>query len=391
MPVNFQQVQTQVHTMGEAVPRREKALRERRELALGCLIERASQIGALRARVELARNQNPGLRCAVPVNEPLDTHQLPCQGDLPLTLLAADGSQINPDRHESVEFSLVNVGAIQMRSGTPPRETIQSRLLYHDELFTATGMIGEEVVALKRDLEERRVLVDLVRAAGPEAGPVVTLTDGQLELFREPKETPEFSKAFEAYLGVLQDLCNLGAATAGYVERPHGDLVVRLLELTQLADADLRLAGRVEGKYRGVRDADLFSKILTLPGERSAVFAIQSQSSKKFQDDLALHFFYLNVGRPGFPHMARVELPAWVVNSPTLLEGLHATLLTQCHILGNRPYPYVLHRAHEVAVVTLDDKLRVVSMIEQEMIRQGELPEKSYKQSAKDLQGRTRY
>lgn len=390
MPVNFQQVQTQVRALGEAVPRREKVFRERREQAFNCLIEKASQIGVLRARVELARSLNPALRCAVPVSEPLDTHHLPAQWDLPLTLLAADGSQINPDRHESVEFSLVNVGSIQMRSGMPPRETIQSRLLYHDELFTATGMISEEIVALKRDLEERRVLVDLVRAAGPDAGPVITLTDGQLELYREPKETAEFSQAFVAYMSVLQDLCDLGAATAGYVERPRGDLVVRLLELTQISDEGLRLAGRTEGKFRGVRDADLFSNILTAPGERSAVFAIQSLSSKKFQDDLALHFFYLNVGRAESPHMARVELPAWVVHSPTLLDGLHATLLAQCLILGSRAYPYILHRAHEVAVVTLEDKLRVVAMIEQELIRQGELPEKSYKQSLKDLQGRTR-
>lgn len=387
MPVNFQQVQEQVREFGRKIPQRQKELGTRCDETLAELRRRACQLDELRERVDSARRSNPQLRCALPAGENLDTA---CQApEMPIqaALLAADGSQIFPDRHASVDYSLVNVGALQMIPGRPPVESIQSQLLTDDQLYTQNGMITEEMVSLMRDLEERKVLMNLASRID---GPVVTLTDGQLELFREPKETREFKDTFDAYLNVLTLLCARGAVTAGYVERPRGDLVVRLLELMRKAPEDL---GRADTNREmvGVRDIDLFRKILTEPGQRSAVFAIQSASAEKFKGDLALHFFYLNVGRAGKPILARVEMPAWVARSPQLLDSLHAVLVSQCRIMGSRPYPYILHRAHEVAVVTLVDKQNLVEMITAEIARNGGwVPETTNKQAAKDLPGRTR-
>ena len=109
---------------------------------------------------------------------------------------------------------------------------------------------------------------------------------------------------------------------------------------------------------RGVIDRQLFRDLLG-PGERSAVFAIQSRSGQHYLGDLALHFFYLNVGRPGKPWLARVEIPAWVAKDNEQLDNLQAVLMQQCQILGSRPFPYLIHRAHEVAVVSLDEKEQV--------------------------------
>jgi len=101
----------------------------------------------------------------------------------------------------------------------------------------------------------------------------------------------------------------------------------------------------------------------------------------------------LNVGlRRDRPHMARVEIPAWVAGDPQSLDNLHAVLVEQCRILGQRPYPYLLHRAHETAVVTRDDQEQVTQMILLELQRRGIAVEgQSYKQVAKDLPGRTRH
>jgi hypothetical protein len=61
-------------------------------------------------------------------------------------------------------------------------------------------------------------------------------------------------------------------------------------------------------------------------------------------------------------------------------------------VMGSRPYPYVLHRAHEAALVKLEEKDQVTQMIVNELQRRGvEVGEMSYKQSAKDLRGRTAY
>jgi hypothetical protein len=106
---------------------------------------------------------------------------------------------------------------------------------------------------------------------------------------------------------------------------------------------------------------------------------------------LGLHFFYLNVGREGHPWLARVEIPAWVAQNPAMLDPLQAVLFHQCQLMGSRPYPYLLHRAHETAVVTMEEKSQVTQMIAQELRRRGvEVGEQSYKQSAKGLARRTR-
>jgi len=185
----------------------------------------------------------------------------------------------------------------------------------------------------------------------------------------------------------------MNTVTTGYVDIPGSDLVVRLLELALYPDAELQKAGK-EHLLGGVRDIDLFRETL-LPAERSAVFAIQSSSAEKFSrrlnGQMALHFFYLNVGRPGKPWLVRVELPAWVSRQGELVDLLHATLLQQCRQMGSKAYPYALHRAHEVALVSFQEKEQLQGMIEAEMRRAGlEVGEKSYKQSHKDLDGRKR-
>src|SRR3989304_10031686 len=111
----------------------------------------------------------------------------------------------------------------------------------------------------------------------------------------------------------MEILASMNTVTAGYVDKPGADLVVRLLELALYPDEELQKAGK-ERQLGGVRDIDLFRDILQ-PMERSAIFAIQSSSAVKFSQRLkrqmALHFFYLNVGRVGRPWLGRVEPPAW--------------------------------------------------------------------------------
>jgi hypothetical protein len=121
------------------------------------------------------------------------------------------------------------------------------------------------------------------------------------------------------------------------------------------------------------------------------VFGIQSQSVKDYKDELALHFFYLNVGTVGHPWLARVEIPAWVADSDKKLGLLHALLLKQCRTLGNDPYPYLLHRAHEAAVVTFTEKDQLTQMIVSELMKHRVTVGKmSHKQHHKNHVGRTR-
>jgi hypothetical protein len=390
VPVNFQQIQQKVKLIGLQAPAEQKKMSERRQLALNLLYDPANTPEKLEKVYLRALALNSGLRCAIPTQEVLTHRGAPPALDTPVVLLAADGSQINPDHHDPIEFGVINTGAIRIVPGSsePPQEIIRSEMLYGDELQTDAGPVTEDVVAMRRDRNERTMLADL---AVHETLPVVTLTDGQLELFHEPQQAGEFSELFTQYQEALHELARIGAVTAGFVDKPRADLVIRLLELLQLPDGEFHQAGHLH-PFNGLNDAMLFLDLLQ-PGERSAVFGIQSRSADRFDKALSLHFFYINVGRPGRPWLARVELPRWVAISELLLNRLQAVLIQQCHQLGSKPYPYALHRAHEVAIVRFEEKDQLENMLILELRRQGvEVGEKSNKQFAKDNSGsRTRY
>jgi hypothetical protein len=73
------------------------------------------------------------------------------------------------------------------------------------------------------------------------------------------------------------------------------------------------------------------------------------------------------------------------------LDLLHSVLIEQCNMMGSKPYPYLLHRAHETAVVRREEKDQVEQLLAMELRRvRAEVGERSYKDSAKALPGRTR-
>lgn len=394
MSVDFQQVREQAKRLAETAPGRMAHLADLRQIAAGWLDEAKTDPAALREKVARAAGVNPNLVCAVPAREAIDlTVPLPPPPER-ATVIAADGSQINLDRHSALDYCLVNVGAIWMRRGSeaPPQFVVRSKLLYDEQLYTENGRITERLVALMRDVEERALLAEL--AAGLEP-PVLTLTDGPLELWgaREGSGIEHvIGKVFDGYLEVLRKLHALGVSTAGYVDKPGSDLVVRLLEIHALPDTELKLAGKNFRPLLGVTDADLLGERLE-PCERSAIFRMQSVTAGKYTDALALHFFYLNLGRTasGQPYLVRVEVPAWVAEDAAMVADLHAVLVEQSRTMGARPYPYLLHRSHETAVVTREEKEQVDTMIALELRRNGVSPgDASHKSIAKAGQGRTR-
>lgn len=394
MSLDFLDVRRQVIEMGQSAAQRSARIKELRELARSLFRRHAADIEALQQKVDLvARLHEPLVRTAMPFRDPLDRKvplpPLPSEA----TLMAADGSQIAPDRHAEVDYCLTNVAVITLQPGSPlaPAAYKRCNLLTGDQLYTEHGLITDARLNLMRDFAERS---ELARAAMEASPPVVSFTDGALELWMSPSndqaDRSEFEKQQKAYLGLLKDLCQKDVISAGYVDKPGSSLVVRLLEIAITPEDELPGIRRFR-PLRGVLDTDLLYGLLD-PGDRSAVFALKSKSADVYKDELALHFFYLNVGRPERPYWARVEIPAWVAENDASLDTLHAALVQQCRVLGNRPYPYLLHRAHEEAVVTLQERDEVSKMIVHELRSRGyEVGEASNKQFTKESGSRTRY
>jgi hypothetical protein len=281
------------------------------------------------------------------------------------------------------------VGAIVFQPGSAgtPDVFTDSYLLFGEELFTDSGLLTEEAIQQQRDIAERRKLLEL--APGYPA-PLLALTDGPVELWgAKGAGEDDYHRNLETHKSILSQLQARGVTVAGYVDKPAADLVIRLLEIAQLSSAEEFKNIRKQHNLRGVTDRWLYSFLPA--GHRTAVFGMQSGSRNYYTGDLALHFFYLNVGEMKHPWLVRVEIPGWVAGDIDMLNLLHAALLEQCRIMGAKPYPYILHRAHEIAVVKFDEKQQLEQMLELELRRAGsEMDEVSAKQSAKNLPGRDR-
>lgn len=395
MPIDYQQIYTRIKEIGASARERRRTLDERRTKARGLLQAYSAELDVLRSKVDAAKQADANIRCALPVDEPLASSHPPPElaPASDVTLIAADGSQINPDRHAAIQFCVVNVGAIQLRpsSGETPQIFTDTELLYGDQLMPNGYPMSEGLVALQRDLKERAVVEQLSKDI---TGTVVTFTDGPVELWgAKGEDVKSYDDVVQKYMGVLSRLQTRGVITAGYVDKPSADLVMRLLEIASADNEQIKKL-REFHPLRGVSDRWLYGerdKPLLPSGHRSAVFGIQSSSDKKYTGVFSLHFFYLNVGTEGQPWPVRVEVPKWVVDDKAKLDLLHSVLVQQCRVMGSKPYPYLLHRAHETAVVKNEEKQQIENMLALELRRQDEdIDQSSNKSSAKRLQGRTR-
>jgi hypothetical protein len=299
MALNFQQVFDKIREIGLGANARRENLERLRGKAGELLKFWADKADELNVKLDRARQSDPSLRCAIPLAGRLDAARDPQPAPVKLTLIAADGSQIAPDRHASVLFSLVNVGAIVMQtgSGEAPEIFTDSHLLFDDEIFTETGMLTTEAIELQRDIAERRKLLELAKQVN---GPVVALTDGPVELWGAKNGgEDEYRKNLELHKSILSQLESLGVTVAGYVDKPGADLVVRLLEIATFSTDEEYKNIRKQHSLRGVSDRWLFGFLPA--GSRSAVFGLQSSSRVHYTGNLALHFFYLNVGESKHP------------------------------------------------------------------------------------------
>ena len=402
MPINYQEIYTQIKQVGLGAKERRKKKEEAQEQAQKLLETYSSELDFLRSKVDSAKAADANIRCAVPLDEALASHYpVPdlssLEGSASATLVAADGSQAIADRHSPVQFCVINVGGIVMKpnSGETPTVEVESELFFGDAI-EEHGLTTDGGVALRRDLAERSVIEKMSKGL---KGSIVSFTDGTLEIFRAKDiDNPSmYRDTVDKYISVLSRLQGRGIISAGYIDKPSSSLVVKLLELTQITIPEEMEKLRNAPPLKYVTDRWLFgynNKLFQLlpPGHRSAVFKIQSNAEKTYKGVLELHFFYLNVGTEGHPWPVRVEIPRWVVDDKKQLDLLHAVLVEQCRVMGSKPYPYLLHRAHETAVVKNEEKYQIEQMLQQELRRNSEdVDEGSNKSSAKGLSGRTSF
>jgi hypothetical protein len=353
---------------------------ERLDEARGWLKKYAGRFKELKAQAEQ-------FGAAIPTDEPLDaTHPAP---DMParFTVIGADGSTIPPDRHSAAMYYLVNTASLTYRhcSGEQPIAASIPKLGYTaGDLYEGRLLVQGNLLDVRRDTAELERLADAAQAEPRDSAtpPLIALTDGTLLLW-VLEESPEEQrrKKVEAYAHHLARLRNAGAAVGGFISRPRYPDVLRLVWLAQLGERASRQAME-DNPFLGLADRSLFDFLA--PGERSACFVSPSPVNKSYGEH-QIGFFYVNVGDENQIEIARIETPEWVWRSPELLNRLHGAVMAQCRLVT--PYPYVLARAHELAVVATDERRQLESFVEAALLRHGIRSQPSQKAFLKSLTG----
>ena len=391
----------QVDSMAEALAGQRDRQRKDIEAARELLLKHAQVTDELCSKIARAGEVDESWRGADPLGDDLNERfQTPLTGE-PATLVASDGSQIYPDTHAIALYYLTNVGTIVLRqgSGEAPLVTTEPilRMAEDDPLEEQDqDRVDADEVNLRRDLREVEALAALARSereklSGDMDRVVVALADGPLLPWMPQRLTDrEQTQHVKQFTAPLDDMRASYAVPLGYVDRPRSANVLRLLHLAGLPyDAitkeNLR-RGSSERPLKGLSDAGLFQDLL--PGQRSALFAATSEINANF--DTAGHriyFCYMNVATEmgeKQARMVRVEMPVWIATDPARLEAALTAVWSDCRLLG---YPYLLTRAHELALVTRQEKDTLEQMLRTGMMRLEMRVEESPKATTKRVVG----
>ena len=391
MALELNKLTKDVDALGQNLAERLAQLAERLPAAQASLTAIGVADDALRRKIEAAGNRWAG---ALPTAEPVDAAFPLPPVPTRYNVIAADGSQIYPDRHGVALYYLINVGSIVFRLGEAQAPSVSSE----PEVFYADADLYEDDGAQKPKvlidaMRDRRELAELAKLAAVEQplAPTVAVLDNGLLLYlplliADPQLIRDL---IELYLDELDRLRSAEAAVAGVVDRPRSANVVRLLYLNSLEPAEINEeALRSLGPFEHITDAMVFDFLQ--PGERSALFVHASPANEIHYRERGhtVYFFYLNAGRPGKDGMLRVEIPEWVAKDPARLDLVHVSLVEQSKVGDG--FPYVLMRAHELAVVTMAERRVFDEMVMGALIRQRLRPGISQKAQGKAWTGAAR-
>ncbi|MGL4882328.1 MAG: DNA double-strand break repair nuclease NurA, partial [Waterburya sp.] len=117
-------------------------------------------------------------------------------------------------------------------------------------------------------------------------------------------------------------------------------------------------------KLESLRDSTFWAGKLQ-PGQRSPLYRSNLRILDLYEDPQKIYFCYVNVGA----EIARLEIPAWVVEDSALFEQSLSIVLAQ--VQKGYGYPVALAEAHNQAVVRGSDRARFFALLEQQLIKAG--------------------
>ncbi|NEP17796.1 MAG: DNA double-strand break repair nuclease NurA [Leptolyngbya sp. SIO4C1] len=339
-----------------------------------------------------------GFTAAEPI-EPLDTRRPLSVAPEAHTVLATDGSQINPSHHEIAYCYLLNVGRVILHYGQSRYPLLDSlpEVIYRPEDLYASrqwGIRTEEWMGYRRTVAEAVMLGEMGEGETRRRGDAekerrgaenilqspkfkiqnstLAMTDGSLIYwFLDPLPAAARDQILQPILAAWEQLRQVRVPLVGYLSASRSGEALNFLRLQSCIYDQPDCLSHCEGQTDGapcqvfspLRDVTLWNTLLQ-PGERGPLFK-SSADILQLYGEHSVYFCYVHVGS----EIARVELPQWVVEDPVLLDS--ALSLTLMQVQKGYGYPVALAEAHNQAVVRGGDRSRFFALLEQQMIKAG--------------------
>ncbi|HVG35799.1 MAG TPA: DNA double-strand break repair nuclease NurA [Pyrinomonadaceae bacterium] len=277
---------------------------------------------------------------------------------------AADGSQYLPGREITLPIAAVQVAFFEnphTREGKYIKEA-QISLITPEEIMQG-GTDVDSLVSLRRFTEETKALQNFLKrhAGWRERGArmPVGLFDGTLLIsYARPR-----NRVQDSYVETVVELIALsretGVPLVGYIDYSFARDLVNLLEVvgewkSSYAVYDTQI---LRANFKG-------GPLLKAWGDRTSFFYCEREGlGDNFLDengDPLVGFTYLQTTGDGMP--ARLDIPSWVFEAG-LLEEVIDTIRAEC-VVGNG-YPYALETADAAAVITAQDRARILHALQE--------------------------
>lgn len=285
----------------------------------------------------------------------------------PYQLLAVDGSQIYPDKHQGTSCFLINVGTVELQYQTGKKgaelnaipHVFTERLMLDNGEFVATT----DMVNCKREELELEYGYDYYLRMKKEdsKNPLVFLFDGSLIFWHlESKEQNLKHYFLKKYCGQLKFFEKQKALLAGYISLPKSKEIINVVRTFLL---NFSFTKNPQELISYLVDTAIINFFLP-PGARTTVFRNRSTISDFYPESVRPYFYYINVGH----EIARIEIPAYLAKDINALELLNSIILDQAQKGGG--YPVGIAEAHEQAVVKGADREFFYHLIEKCSIQQ---------------------
>lgn len=373
--LDLTKVAMQMPQVGQLIRQGAMASRQKQAQALEVLAAMADQLDNYRHRLATWRN-HLAFAVAEPI-EPLSTLHTAATAVPPYTVIAVDGSQIAPSRHEIAYCYLINIGRVAITYGSQARPRLESlpQLVYDPaELgqLRSWGITTEDWLRYRRTQAELLALTDLAIVASPET-PTLALVDGSL-IFWDWATLPAPARKLllAPILEAWQQLRSHRIPLVGYVSASRSHETLNFLRLGVCPYAEPNCAEHCAKDterppcqiFDPLRDTLLWQAQLK-PQQYSPLWRSYSPILEHYGDH-AIYCCYLHVGT----EVVRLEFPQWVAQDQALLQ--QAVTLTISQVEKGRGYPVALAEAHHLAVVRAGDRQRFFALLERELIKAGQ-------------------